>query len=117
MPVEIKKINFQEDVSFVHNEHDIAQVDANNRMLFVVLFRRLSNADFLTLLKLFALYTNCVVSFVGRREAETKPKNSSTSASPFSASWKRSCAEPSKRSWKTAKTRVARSIRFRSNTT
>lgn len=65
--MEAKKINFQEEFTIVHNENDISEVDTNDRLLFVILFRRLSNQDFLTLLKLFALYTNCVVSFVGNR--------------------------------------------------
>ena len=67
-PVQSKKINFHEEIHIFHNESDIAEVDANERMIFIVIFRRLSNSDFLTLLKLFALYTNCIVSFVGNGE-------------------------------------------------
>ena len=61
-----KVINFQEDIPFVHNENDFLGVDHNEKIIFLVLFRRLSNKDFLTLFKLFALYTNCVISYLGK---------------------------------------------------
>lgn len=62
---EPQKIDFQAEVHFFHNDNDIGEAEGKDRMLFIVLFRRLSNADFLTLLKLFSLYSNCIVSFVG----------------------------------------------------
>jgi hypothetical protein len=66
--IEPKKINFQEEIHASHNEYDINEVDLNEKAIFMLFFRRLSNSDFLTFFKLFALYSNCVISYLGSRK-------------------------------------------------
>ena len=64
--MEPKKVDFTEDVNIVYNENDISEIEINEKIIFLILFRRLSNADFVTLFKLFALYTNSVVTYLGK---------------------------------------------------
>ena len=66
---EPKKVDFAEDVNIVYNENDISEIEINEKIIFLILFRRLSNADFVTLFKLFALYTNSVVTYLGKMSA------------------------------------------------
>ena len=50
-----------------HEENDVADVDSNEKTVFLAFFRRLSNPDFFSLLKLFALYSNSVISYFGKK--------------------------------------------------
>ena len=58
-------MNFKDAVEFYHNDTDFMDVYKNEKLIFIILFRRLSNENFLTLFKLFALYTNSIISYLG----------------------------------------------------
>ena len=60
-----KEVDFQKEVPVTLDPDDVSHVQVNEKVVFLALFRRLSNADFVTLLKLFTLYSNCVISYVG----------------------------------------------------
>lgn len=59
------EINFHENVPTPTDYNDIASIDLNERLVFITIYRRLPPRDFMTLLKLFALYSNSIVSYVG----------------------------------------------------
>lgn len=61
-----KAVDYHEDLDPIYDENDIADVENNTKSIFIVLFRRLPNKDFITLLKLFGLYCYSVISFLGR---------------------------------------------------
>jgi hypothetical protein len=62
----IRQINYHEDIDYIVDENDIQNAEANEKLLFIALFRRLKIQDFITFLKLFGLYTYSVISYVGR---------------------------------------------------
>lgn len=61
-----REIDFHEDLVVRVEENDILDIENNERYIFTVLYRRLSNDDFLTLVKLFCLYAKSVLSFSGK---------------------------------------------------
>lgn len=65
LEVDPNEINFHEEVPVSQDYNDIAHIHHNERLVFLTIFRRLSNRDFMTLLKLFALYSNSVLSYIG----------------------------------------------------
>jgi hypothetical protein len=60
------EINFNDNVPVPVDYNDIACIDMNERLVFLTIYRRLPPRDFMTLLKLFALYSNSIVSYVGK---------------------------------------------------
>jgi hypothetical protein len=67
---EPNKINFQKEIDVNFNENDIEDIHLNEKVVFLALYRRLSNPDFMTILKIFSLYTNSVISYLGKQHED-----------------------------------------------
>lgn len=59
------RVDFHKEMQVNFDENDIDEIQHNEKLIFLVLYRRLSDADLLVLLKLFALYSNSVISYLG----------------------------------------------------
>ena len=59
-------IDFHKEMQVNFDENDVEEIQNNEKMVFLVLYRRLCNEDMVMLMKFFALYSNSIISYLGK---------------------------------------------------